>query len=272
MPSTKDRIRRAFARAAGTYDLYASSQARLAEEMDRLLAAWHPEPFESVLEFGCGTGLFSSRLCARLPGASFVFTDIAKPMADACAKKITSRFPGVSARFETRDAGARLARTEKGRFGLVTSSAALQWIPDPSAALTRWASGLRPGGALFYSTASSRTFAELERVINLWLENTGRKPAHLPAWRFPAEAVPPGFDLSGWRNVRTAEFSVRQEHASLLEMLKSVQKTGEYGDGLPGGTLSSPGTMRELDALFRNEYGAVTATRHFFIFYGEKKA
>lgn len=56
----KGLIRRRFARAASTYPEQANIQRQIAEKMTRLIRRYLPaSAHRSVLEVGCGTGLFT---------------------------------------------------------------------------------------------------------------------------------------------------------------------------------------------------------------------
>src|SRR5262249_20112991 len=79
-------VKRAFARAAATYDAAAVLQrevgARLAERLDYVKIT--PG---AILDAGCGTGHALGELAARFPQARIVGVDIALPMAKAARER-----------------------------------------------------------------------------------------------------------------------------------------------------------------------------------------
>src|SRR5512143_2708432 len=74
-------VRRAFARAAASYDGAAVLQKEIGTRMAERLDVVRLAP-RSVLDAGCGTGDARAELAARYPGARRVALDLAAPMLD----------------------------------------------------------------------------------------------------------------------------------------------------------------------------------------------
>jgi malonyl-CoA O-methyltransferase len=145
-------IAQSFGTAAGTYDDHADLQRTVAKRLARLLP---PLKAPRVLEFGCGTGLFSRHLLARYPDGTFVFTDLAPSMLEQCRLNVNGLGKRVS--FEVMDAARP---TAEGPFDLIAMSMTLHWLADPEAALATLRQYLAPNGVLVFATLGGRSFPE----------------------------------------------------------------------------------------------------------------
>lgn len=160
----KRQVRRAFERAAGSYDEAAVVQRRMVDELLERLEMINIAP-ELVLDVGCGTGYARSQLTRRFPRARYLGSDIA---------------PGMLRRARRGWAGGwRLRRGGHWFCGdvehlpladysldLVFCSAVLQWC-DPETAFSEIHRVLRPEGVLMFSTFGPDTLRELREV---WAE------------------------------------------------------------------------------------------------------
>src|SRR5512140_621526 len=132
-------VRRAFGRAATTYDAAAILQrevgTRLAERLDYVKLA--PA---AILDAGCGTGHALGELAARYPRARVVGADLAYPMARAARERVRgsrSLFDRLlgPVRAKGRGPAPALVCADMNAlpfagvaFDLVWSNLALQWV------------------------------------------------------------------------------------------------------------------------------------------------
>jgi malonyl-CoA O-methyltransferase len=166
-------VRRAFDRAAASYDAHAVLQrevgARLLERLDYMRVT----PAR-VLDLGCGTGAALAGLRARYPDAGMVALDLAPAML--ARARLTQPRPGLVARALAHLAPGRagvawvcgdMERLPFARdaFGLVWSNLALQWADDLAATLRGVHHVLRPGGLLTFSTFGPDTLRELRAAF-----------------------------------------------------------------------------------------------------------
>jgi malonyl-CoA O-methyltransferase len=147
-----------FGAQAAQYESHAELQRAVAERLARMLPRL-ARP--SVLELGCGTGLFSRHLLARYPGGSFVFSDLSPAMIEQCRHNL-GRVGGERIGFALLDAARP---SVDGPFDLIALSMTLHWLADPAAALDRLRRLLAPGGVLVYATISGRSFPEWRTVL-----------------------------------------------------------------------------------------------------------
>ena len=153
--SRKQHVTQAFDRAAAGYDAAAAGlQSVVAGRLARRVLALSPPPEPTVLEIGCGTGLLSRLLMARIQGGIWLMTDLAPAML-AEARRLTT---DGRARFQLLD-GERPDLPPAG-CDLVVSSLAMQWFDDLPAALPRLVALLRPSGRLVFATLGADTFLE----------------------------------------------------------------------------------------------------------------
>jgi SAM-dependent methyltransferase len=101
---------------------YERFRAERSQPFYDLLALVRPEPAMAVIDLGCGTGELTRVLHERLRAASTVGLDSSETMLAKSAA-----FAGDGLRFERGDIAAFAA---EGRYDLIFSNAALQWVPE----------------------------------------------------------------------------------------------------------------------------------------------
>jgi malonyl-CoA O-methyltransferase len=168
-PLDKTQIRRAFDRAAGSYDEAAVVQRRMVDELMERLEAIKIAP-ERILDIGCGTGYARSRLLRRFPRAQYLGSDLAAGMIRQ-ARPWNWRLQRASRWFCGDIEHIPLADRS---VDLVFCSAVLQWC-DPEAAFTEMHRVLRPDGLLMFSTFGPDTLRELRQV---WAEVDSQVHVH----------------------------------------------------------------------------------------------
>lgn len=160
-------IRRAFERAAGSYDEAAVVQRQMVDELMERLALIKVQP-DRILDVGCGTGYARPHLKKRFPGAQYIGADIAEGML----QRARPRSP-LGARDWRLRRNAHWACADVERLPLADRSvdlvfccAVLQWC-DPEKAIAEMHRVLEPGGVLMFATFGPDTLGELREV---WAE------------------------------------------------------------------------------------------------------
>ena len=155
----RGQVRRAFSRAARSYDAAAGLQhaieARLLESLDYLEAR---KP-EVVLDLGCGPATAAVAMQRRWPKARVLALDLALPMLRESVAH--ERWHPLRRQVQRVCADVRALPLAEGSVDVVFSNLCLQWIEDLPAVLAGFRRVLRPGGLLLVSTFGPDTLHEL---------------------------------------------------------------------------------------------------------------
>jgi len=172
-------MRRAFERAAVTYDSAAVLQREVAQRMAERLGIVRLDP-AVILDAGCGTGEALGELAARYPRARLVGIDLAYAMVQAARRR------DLDTSLDTRSLGRRLLGAfaaptprhpalvcgdvsrlpiEAHSVELVWSNLTLQWIDELPLALSEFHRVLNVGGLLTFTTFGPDTLSELRRAF-----------------------------------------------------------------------------------------------------------
>jgi malonyl-CoA O-methyltransferase len=155
----KRQHRRAFERAAQTYDSVAVLQNEVAERLLRRLDLIKHTP-KTVLDIGAGTGRAIPQLKKRYRGADVLALDIALPMLHKTRSRCGwLRRPGLLC------ADTEALPLAKASIELIFSSLTLQWVNDLELALQEFRRVLAPGGLVMFTTLGPDTLKELR---NCW--------------------------------------------------------------------------------------------------------
>jgi malonyl-CoA O-methyltransferase len=166
MPGAISGARRAFERAAATYDsadaLHREVGRRLVEHLDPIRV----DP-RRVLDLGCGTGSQLDALARRFPRSQIVGIDFSRAMLE----RALARAPWWRRAFGRRAprfACADLARLPLGNAtaGLAFSNLALQWC-DAAAGFAEASRVLVKEGLLLFSTLGPDTLRELRSAFGV---------------------------------------------------------------------------------------------------------
>jgi malonyl-CoA O-methyltransferase len=151
----KQRVRRAFARAAVDYDAAAVLQREVGARMMERLDVVRLEP-QLVLDAGAGTGEQAEGLMRRYRRARVVALDFALPMVRRARER---------GRWLRRPAclcgDLEHLPLAAGSVDLVYSNLALQWVNDLEATFRECLRVLRPGGLFVFTTFGPDTLMEL---------------------------------------------------------------------------------------------------------------
>jgi len=159
----KRSLRRAFERAAATYDRAAVLQNEVCRRMAARLDYIKLRP-EAILDAGSGTGNALPDLHERYPAARIVALDIALAMLDRGRRRLPwwKGFVGRGVQSVCGDI-ERLPFAEAA-FGMVWSNLALQWVNDLKRSFSEMRRVLAPGGLLMFSTFGPDTLRELKEA------------------------------------------------------------------------------------------------------------
>ena len=268
-------VRRAFGRAATTYDGAAVLQkeigARMAERLDVVRLA--PR---AVLDAGCGTGDALTELAARYPDARRVALDLATPMlavartrARAGRSALTRLLAplrgggGAPPAFVCGDLGA--LPFAPGAFELVWSNATLQWLPDLPRAIAECHRVLAIGGLFTFTTFGPDTLKEIRAAF-------ARVDLHPHVGRF-ADMHDIGDMLvaAGFADPVMQMEYMTLTYSDALTMLRDLKAIGATNATLGRarglmGRLRWQSALEALDATRAEPAGRVTAT--FEVIYG----
>ena len=168
-------VRRAFARAATTYDGAAVLQKEIGARMAERLDVVRLTP-RAVLDAGCGTGGALDTLATRYPGARRVALDLAAPMLDVALARARAGQSGWDRLLAPLRGGARAVPDfvcgdlgalpfAPGAFDLVWSNATLQWLPDLPHAIAECHRVLAVGGLFSFTTFGPDTLKEVRAAF-----------------------------------------------------------------------------------------------------------
>jgi len=169
------RVRRAFERAAPTYDAAAVLQREIGQRMAERLDLIKLKP-AAILDAGCGTGEALGELHARYPAALLIGLDVAHAMTVAARQRATAQrslFDRLLASLAR--SGADVPRLMCGDVGrlplkaacvdLVWSNLTLQWVNDLARAFAEFHRALSVGGLLMFTTFGPDTLRELRTAF-----------------------------------------------------------------------------------------------------------
>jgi trans-aconitate 2-methyltransferase len=149
---------------AQTYDQISEPQYRWGlEVLDRL----DPQPSESIVDAGCGSGRVTEKLVERLPDGRVVGVDGSAEMIKVAAEKFTGDDRVTLIVSDLLDLTPDLLE-ENGAPGAVDalfSTATFHWITDHDKLFSRIHSVLRPGGRLVAQCGGEGNVAEHARAI-----------------------------------------------------------------------------------------------------------
>ncbi len=157
----RQQIRRAFGRAAASYErhdaLQRAVQQTLLERLDFLL-----ESPQRILDLGAGTGRGTAALKRRYPKARVIAVDLALPMLQQA-----SRHSHWRRRFDRVAGEATQLPFADHSIDLLHSNLCIQWCDDLDALFAECVRVLRPGGFIALSTFGPDTLRELRAA---WAE------------------------------------------------------------------------------------------------------
>lgn len=161
-------VRRAFSRAARSYDAAAALQheveSRLLETLEYFgYGTDRPAP-ERIVDLGSGPGTAARALRKRWPRAQVVAIDIALPMLREARRRRPAWRP-FQRGIDLVCGDARALPLADGSADIVVSNLCLQWVEDLPATFAGLRRVLKPGGLLLLSTFGSETLQELHEAF-----------------------------------------------------------------------------------------------------------
>lgn len=147
-------VAESFSKAANTYDAAAFFQRIAGERLFERLDYFKLDP-TTIVDLGCGTGVFSRQLSARYPKASVTGVDIAQGMVEWC------RYRSQNEEYVCADALQLPFANNSVDF--IFSNLAIQWLEDLPALFRELNRVLKPEGLLLFTTLGPDSLKELKQ-------------------------------------------------------------------------------------------------------------
>lgn len=245
-PPLRDKrdIAASFGRAAASYDSAAKLQRRVA---DKLAAQVVVEPFDWLLDIGCGTGRESARLAQR---CNVVALDLSPAMVAHAAQH--HRGPCWLA------GDAENLPLADCSVDAIFSSLALQWCEHPGAAFAEMRRVLRPGGCAWIATLGPRTLHEL-RAAWAAVDSAPHVNAFIDREPLQRQIARAGLRVEGWE-----EQTIVLRYTELRQLTRELKAIGasNVNRGRPAGLSGRQRLSGFANAyeVMRDEDGLLPAT------------
>lgn len=245
--SRETQIIESFSKYAKTYDRNAQLQKTMAERLAALL----PEPVpDTVLEIGCGTGVFTRHLLVK-PFKSILLNDIADTMVDQLLDH-------MDVPKQTHIMIGNAETIELPKVNLIIANAVFQWFAEPGNTLKRLTSSLAPSGRLIFSTLGPKTLKEFRQTAKI------KSPTKLLSFSRWKKLI----QEAGCKIVEAESETRKTFSDSTLKLIKSLQQTGATPSRMLN-QVELRKSIREHDALFSTPQG-VYSTWELYYFSAKK--
>jgi malonyl-CoA O-methyltransferase len=237
------KIVESFSKHAKTYDRRAFLQKNMAE---RLAALIPEEKFDSILEIGCGTGLFTRHLLTLSP-KKLILNDISSAMIDCLVTQF--ELPS-SAKIFIGDA----EKLDFPKPNLVAANAVFQWLNSPESTLKKMFDLQPKDGCIIFSVFGPKTLFELREMASI---NSASKLISLSGWKTIL--------MNAGYKITKAEKEMRKVFfPSAGELIKNLQQTGASPfSKLKAGTLRK--LLRDYDSTFSTSQGIYSTWELYFL-------
>ena len=230
----KQIVKSRFEKSQPNYDAHAQGQALIAQ---RLMQKWSALPAidsPTVLEIGCGTGIFT-RLYTRSINPGHVFLNDLTDIPESLVTPTTTLLQGDAETIDLPD-----------DVDFAVSTSAIQWFNNPKRFICNIARLIAPGGYLILSTFGTQNYCELRRTFasSLIYHNAD-------AWRTIVEQA-------GLTPVDVSEESFTMTFDSVAEMLTTLRRTGVNAVKTPSQITKS--TILELERSIPTDNGKYCLT------------
>jgi ubiquinone/menaquinone biosynthesis C-methylase UbiE len=209
-------------------DAYDHFMGRYSLPLAPLFADWAAvEPGQTLLDVGCGSGILTQELAARVgPGAVSAIDP--SPLVEACM----ARLPDA----DVRQGAAEELPWPDGSFDVVLAQLVIHFLDDPVAGLVEMRRVVRAGGVV---AACSWNFPEMQMLDTFWGSVREVEPAAVGerfAYNSPEGMGELGAD-AGLEEVETTSLEVENGYADFDELwssfMRGVGPGGEYLVSVP---------------------------------------
>ena len=249
-------IKRNFSKYARQYDKYSLIQRSCAL---RLISKLGNTNFKSILDIGCGTGIYTRFLRDRFRGARIKAIDISDDMIEVAKEKL----PDKKTEFIVGDAETMDFKEE---FDLITSNASLQWFTNLEKTLIKHKMLLSEKGVIAFSMFGPETFSELSES----LKELFGKDSFISSHSFVTNSELRKILKNLFNNVTVEDARYSRRYGSLAELLKSIKYSGIRGRGANRKTVWVQGVMKELEKIYLDKFKNIVARYQVFFCKGER--
>ncbi|MBN3896864.1 MAG: methyltransferase domain-containing protein [Nostoc sp. NOS(2021)] len=155
--------------------LYEDKHAFVWQYGEDLLKLLNPQPGESILDLGCGTGQLTEKIAQA--GAEVMGVDYASEMIE----KARQNYPHI--RFDVAD--ARNFQVDK-LLDAVFSNAVLHWVKEADSAIASIHQSLKPGGRFVAEFGGKGNVKAIATALESALEAINIPAQTLNPWYFPS--------------------------------------------------------------------------------------
>jgi len=237
------------------YEDYAHAQRLAAQDLLLFTGALKPR---TILEPGCGTGLYSRILLEAFPRASILAVDISETRVKAAQRDIAS--PAI--RFEVADA----EELPLASYELITSNSTFQWFRRLPLTITRLAQMLTGGGVLSFSFFGPGTYGELDDAMGKVFHGRAR----VTASGFAGRDVLSSALAACFTRWKIEEKIYTQVFPSLHELLRSIKFTETRGVPRGSQILWTRGTLARVEEAYFKRWGRIQASYQVYFCRGQR--
>lgn len=236
------------------YEAHAGPQRIAARDLLLFTGAVRPR---TILEPGCGTGLYTRMLLGAFPGASVLAVDLSEARVTAARARIVS--PEI--RFETADA----EDLPPASYDLISSNATFQWFRRLPQTLGRFARMLTEGGSLSFSFFGPGTYRELDEAMREAFGGETRVTASGFAGR---DTLACALD-AGFPRWAVEERVYTRVFPSVHDLLRSIKFTGTRGTPCGPPIRWTRGALSRIEKAYLGRWGCIRATYQVYLCKGE---
>jgi malonyl-CoA O-methyltransferase len=266
----KQKIKKSFNVHARSYDQSAHLQQKVAGEVIERLRALRIHPTR-ILDVGTGTGYVALALKKLFPDATSQACDIAHGMVMVAKTKGEKLF-GSRPDFVSGDAEYLPYRA--GKFDLITSSLAYQWLDDWQCAFKEVLRVLQAGGIFLFATLGDRTLFELRDSYTRsyrQLGNRGTPPLHNFIRQDTLHTI---LTDEGFVEVKVESRLEKEYHSSVRDLLVNLKTIGAQNASrqYPSG-LGKPKVFARMVDIYEGRYEdelGIPATYEVLFGFGRK--